>query len=117
MGREGIGQFYRPTLSRPPLVSLAAPGLRASDIGVVIGHRLARAFAGDVDARCRHAAAGEVVAHAVGALDRQRVVDGVAAGAVGVANNAHAHRRIEPLRELVEHRPHLRLDVGAADVE
>ena len=51
------------------------------------------------------------------ALERQPIVDRLAAGVVGVADHRHAHARVEALRELVEHRSHLRLDLRAADVE
>jgi hypothetical protein len=70
--------------------------------------------------RCgRDASIGQVVAHAGGALDRQRIVDRVAAARVGMTDDPHGGGRVgdQRLREAVEHRAQVRLDVGAADTE
>src|SRR5690606_40855442 len=58
--------------------------LRATAGRAVVRHRLARAAAVDADAAGGDAARDQVVAGGSGAVDRQRVVDRVAAGAVGV---------------------------------
>src|SRR5690606_37217688 len=56
---------------------------------VVGGHGLHGATAFHVDAAAVHTLGGEVVAGGFRTVQRQRVVDGVAAGAVGVAHDAH----------------------------
>jgi len=90
--------------------------LRAAGIGRVAGHRLARAAAFGADDARIGAARHQVVAHAVGALLRQRVVDGVGAGRVGVADHQHFGARLlaQALCELVQDRAQARLQVGAA---
>jgi len=93
--------------------------LRAARLDRVVGDRLARAAAVDRDALGRDAAVGEAVAHARGAVDRERVVDRVVAGAVRVADDPHGRRgiRAKRLREAVEDRPEVRLDVGSSGAE
>ena len=80
---------------------------------------ITRAVAVDRDAALRDAACGEIAACAGRAVERQRVVDGVAAGAVGMADDVDVGLGIagQVLRELVQHRAQAGLDVGLADVE
>ncbi|EWS59523.1 hypothetical protein Y694_02649 [Methylibium sp. T29-B] len=61
----------------------------------------------------------QIVAHALRAVDRQRVVDRVAAGAVGVADHAHLQRRVvgQAVGKAVEHGAQFGLDGRLAGVE
>jgi len=85
----------------------------------VVGDRLVRAATVDRDARRVDAAPSEILARVGRAVDRQRVVDRVGAGDVGVPDDAHGgcRVRVQRLREAVENRLEIGLDVGATGVE
>ena len=88
--------------------------------GVVVRRDwLALAAAFDGDAVRRDAALRQVVAGAGCAVDRQRLVDRLAADAVGVADDGHGGGRvfIQGLCEALQHWTEVRLDVRTAGVE
>lgn len=92
---------------------------RTSGGGTVIGHRLARTVAFDADAVHGDAMLYQVVAGGVGAVERQRVVDGIATGVVGMADDAHRGDRVllQGGGKAVQHRSQVGLDGIAAAVE
>src|SRR5690606_1582646 len=91
----------------------------AVGFAIVGSDRLVGAAPVDGEAVHRHAAAGQIVAGAGGAVDRERVGDGVGAGAVGMADHGDQGGRVlvQAAGEFIQDRAEVRLDVGAADVE
>src|SRR5690606_2132916 len=85
----------------------------------IVGDRLVGAAAVDLDAAAVDAARDEVVARAGRAAHRQRIVDRVIAGAVGVADDRHDRVRmlVERLREAIEHGAQGRIDLRAVGGE
>src|SRR5690606_15752153 len=109
--RCGLGRLAHVDLHAP----VASPPAR----GGVLRDRLAAAAAVDLDLSDRHAARDEIVPGAGGAVDRERIVDRVVTGAVGVSDDLHHRTRVgdKRLREPVEDRPGVAADVGTVHVE